>query len=158
MTFSRKRNATHKYGSEGGNGKTPEATPSKANRMFKSQQEWTGITPVYQEVVRVKCQYWLCIVLKDLDAGKDLRQEKGMTENQMEVASPTQWTWVWADSERWTGKPGVLQSTGHKESDMTKLLNSKTLVGSAHIVTSTAAVLKLFILLILMIIEEPKEL
>lgn len=40
MTFSRKRNATHKYGSEGGNGKTPEATPSKANlEMFKSQQE-----------------------------------------------------------------------------------------------------------------------
>ena len=30
------------------------------------------------------------------------------------MASPTQWTWVWADSERqWrTGKPGVLQSIG----------------------------------------------
>ena len=29
------------------------------------------------------------------------------------MASPTQWTWVWASSERWwrTGKPGVLQST-----------------------------------------------
>ena len=52
----------------------------------------------------------------------------------------------------------MLQSTGHKESDTTKLLNSKTLVGSAHIVTSKAAVLKLFILLILMITEEPKEL
>ena len=28
------------------------------------------------------------------------------------VASPTQWTWVWANSGRWwrTGKPGVLQS------------------------------------------------
>ena len=27
-------------------------------------------------------------------------------------ASPTQWTWVWANSRRWwrTGKPGVLQS------------------------------------------------
>ena len=30
------------------------------------------------------------------------------------VASPTQWTWVWASSERWwkTGKPGMLQSRG----------------------------------------------
>ena len=29
-------------------------------------------------------------------------------------ASPTQWTWVWANSGRWsrTGKPGVLQSMG----------------------------------------------
>ena len=28
------------------------------------------------------------------------------------MASPTQWTWVWASSRswRWTGKPGVLQS------------------------------------------------
>ena len=30
------------------------------------------------------------------------------------LASPTQWTWVWASSGRWwrTGKPGVLQSMG----------------------------------------------
>ena len=30
------------------------------------------------------------------------------------MASPTQWTWVWASSGRWwrTGKPGMLQSTG----------------------------------------------
>ena len=30
------------------------------------------------------------------------------------MASPTQWTWVWANSGRWwrTGKPGVLQSLG----------------------------------------------
>ena len=30
------------------------------------------------------------------------------------MASPTQWTWVWASSRRWwrTGKPGVLQSVG----------------------------------------------
>ena len=30
------------------------------------------------------------------------------------MASPTQWTWVWATSRRWwrTGKPGVLQSMG----------------------------------------------
>ena len=30
------------------------------------------------------------------------------------MASPTQWTWIWANSgsQWWTGKPGVLQSTG----------------------------------------------
>ena len=30
------------------------------------------------------------------------------------MASPTQWTWVWASSRRWwlTGKPGLLQSLG----------------------------------------------
>ena len=30
------------------------------------------------------------------------------------MASPTQWTWVWASSGRWwrAGKPGVLQSMG----------------------------------------------
>ena len=35
------------------------------------------------------------------------------------MASPTQWPWVWASSGNWLwpGKPGVLQSIGHKESD-----------------------------------------
>ena len=30
------------------------------------------------------------------------------------MASPTQWTWAWASSRRWwwTGRPGVLQSSG----------------------------------------------
>ena len=30
------------------------------------------------------------------------------------MASPTQWTWIWANSgsQWWTGKPGVLQSMG----------------------------------------------
>ena len=30
------------------------------------------------------------------------------------MASPTQWTWIWASSRRWwrTGKPGMLQSMG----------------------------------------------
>ena len=54
---------------------------------------------------------------KDADAGKDWRQEweKGTTEDKMvRMASPTQWTWVWANSGSrwWTGKPGMLQSMG----------------------------------------------
>ena len=33
------------------------------------------------------------------------------------MASPNQWTWVWANSRRWwrTGKPGVLQSMGPRK-------------------------------------------
>ena len=55
---------------------------------------------------------------KDPDAEKDWRQEeKGMTENDGWMASPTWWTWVWASSESWwwTGRPGVLQFTGLQE-------------------------------------------
>jgi len=42
------------------------------------------------------------------------------------MASPTRWTWVWANSERWwrTGKPGVLQSWVCKELDITQRLNN----------------------------------
>ena len=42
------------------------------------------------------------------------------------MASPTQWTWVWVNSRKWwrTGKAGMLQSMGHKESDMTERLNN----------------------------------
>ena len=56
---------------------------------------------------------WL--IGKDPDSGKDWRQEeKGTTEDDGWMASPTQWTWIWVNSRRWwrTGKPGVLQSTG----------------------------------------------
>ena len=57
---------------------------------------------------------WL--IGKDLDPGKDWRQEeKGMTEDEMVGWHQwTQWTRVWASSGRWwwTGKPGVLQSMG----------------------------------------------
>ena len=41
------------------------------------------------------------------------------------MASPSQWTWVWASSGSWwwTGRPGVLQSWGHKESHTSERLN-----------------------------------
>ena len=41
------------------------------------------------------------------------------------MASPTRWTWVWVNSGSrwWTGRPGVLQFWGCKESDMTERLN-----------------------------------
>ena len=52
---------------------------------------------------------------KDPDAGKDWRrEEKGMTEDDGWMASPTRWTWVWVGlaSWWWTGKSGMLQSMG----------------------------------------------
>ena len=41
------------------------------------------------------------------------------------MASLTLWTWVWVNSGSWwwTGKPGMLWSMGHKESDTTERLN-----------------------------------
>ena len=41
------------------------------------------------------------------------------------MASLTWWTWVWVNSRSswWTGRPDVLRSWGHKESDTTELLN-----------------------------------
>ena len=38
------------------------------------------------------------------------------------MASPTQWMWVWVNSRSWwwTGRPGMLQSMGCKESDTTE--------------------------------------
>ena len=51
---------------------------------------------------------WL--VGKDLDAGKDWGQEeKGITEDEMARSSPTQWTWIWANSRRqWNAGQGKL--------------------------------------------------
>ena len=60
------------------------------------------------------------------DAGKDWRwEEKGTTGWDGWMASLTQWTWVWVNSGNWwwTGRPGVLQSWGCKESDTTEWLN-----------------------------------
>ena len=61
---------------------------------------------------------WL--IGKDPDAGEDWTQKKRMTEDEMvgwdEMVEcpPTRWTWVWVISGSWwwTGKIGMLQSTG----------------------------------------------
>ena len=72
---------------------------------------------------------------KDPDAGKDWRWEEKRNDRRWEVwvASPTQWTWVWANfgSWWWTGRPGMLQSMesqrdGHDwltELNWTELIN-----------------------------------
>ena len=50
------------------------------------------------------------LIGKDPDAGG----EGGDRRWDGWMASPTQWTWLWANSGRWwrTGKPGMLQSMG----------------------------------------------
>ena len=53
---------------------------------------------------------------KDPDTGKHWRQEeKGMTEDEM--ASPTQWTWVWVASGSWwwIGRPVMLRFMGSRK-------------------------------------------
>ena len=95
----------------------------------KGTQSWILIgrtnaeaeTPILQPP---DAKNWL--IWKDLDAGKDWRwKEKGMTEDEMvgwhhqlnghELVNLGSW---W-----WTGRPGVLQSMGGKDSDTTAGLN-----------------------------------
>ena len=46
------------------------------------------------------------------------------------MTSPTQWTWVWANSGRWwrTGKPGKLQSRGLQRVSITEQLNNNNIL------------------------------
>ena len=57
---------------------------------------------------------WL--IWKDPDTGKDLKVEREGDDRGWDswMASPTQWTCIWASSGRWwrIGKPGMLQSMG----------------------------------------------
>ena len=71
-------------------------------------------------MLKLKLQYWPpdvknWLIGKDRDAGKDWRlEEKGTTEWDNWMPSPTQWIWVWVNSRNWLwiGKPGMLQSMG----------------------------------------------
>ena len=83
---------------------------SKGNQswMFIERTDGEAETPIIWPPDVKSWQIW-----KDPDAGKDWGQEeKGMTEDEM--ASLTQWTWVWVNSRSWwwTGRPGVLQFMG----------------------------------------------
>ena len=50
------------------------------------------------------------------------------------MASPMWWMWIWAGSRGWwwTGKPGVLQSMGSQELDVTERLNWTELRSPSH--------------------------
>ena len=86
----------------------------------KGDQSWIFIGRTDAEAETPKhwppdVKNWL--IGKDPDVGEDWRWEEVWTrlrEWDGWMASPTQWTWVWASSGScwWTGKPGVLQSVG----------------------------------------------
>ena len=83
-------------------------------------------------VLKLKHQYFGHLIWRNDSLEKTLKQgriEGGRRRQRQRMrcwmTSPTRWTWVWASSWSWqgTGKPGVLQSVGHKESDTTEWLN-----------------------------------
>jgi len=82
----------------------------------KGKQSWIfiGRTDAEAPILwPLNAKSWL--IGKDPHAGKDWGQEEKRTiEDGGWMASATQWTWVWANSERqWrTEQPGVLQSMG----------------------------------------------
>ena len=112
-------------------------------KTLESPLDWKEIQPVYPK----GNQSWIFIgkidveaetpirwppdaknglIQKDPDAGKDWRrEEKGMTGWDSWMASPSQWTWVWASSRSWwwTGRPGVLQSMVAKSRTQLEWLN-----------------------------------
>ena len=83
----------------------------------KGDQSWVfiGRTDVETETPILWPSYAKNLLIgKDSDAGKDWKQQKGMTGRDGWMASPIQWTWVLVSSASWwwTGKPGMLQSIG----------------------------------------------
>ena len=77
----------------------------------KGNQSWifTGRTDVEYETLIL----WLCVV-KNWLIGKDPDSAKDWGLEEMGMALPAWWTWVWVNSRRWwwTGKPGMLQYMG----------------------------------------------
>ena len=71
-------------------------------------------------MLKLKLQYFGHLLQRADSLEKNLmlgRTEGGEWDNRWWsgwMASPTQWTWVWVGSRSWwwTGRPGVLQSTG----------------------------------------------
>ena len=97
----------------------------------KGNQSWIfiGRTDAEAETIIL----WLPDVMsqlfgKDPDAGKDWRQEESRGDRRWDgwMASRTQWTWVWANLERWwrTWRPAYCSSWGCKELDKTAWLNN----------------------------------
>ena len=72
---------------------------------------------------------WCWERLKTREEGGDDRGWDGW------MASPTQWTWVWMDSGSWwwTGRPGVLQSTG-SYGWVTELMSVESVMPSNYLI------------------------
>ena len=84
-------------------------------------------------MLKLKLQYVGHLMWRADSLGKALmlgkiedRRRRGWHRWDDWTASPLLWTWVWANSRRWwrTGKAGMLQPWGLKESDTTEQLNN----------------------------------
>ena len=83
-------------------------------------------------ILKLKLQYFGYLMQrtdsfeKTLMLGKiEGRRRRGWQGMRRLDGITNQWTWVWVSSRSWwrTGKPGMLQSMGLKESDTTERLN-----------------------------------
>jgi len=94
--------------------------PEKERRSNQSILKEINLEcPLEGLMLRLKLQYF-CHLMQRADSlektqmlGKIEGRRRGDDRGQDGwMASPTQWTWVWASSGRWwrTGNPGVLQS------------------------------------------------
>ena len=96
-------------------------SPLDASRS--NQSILKEINPVYSFeglMLKIKLQYFSHLMRRANSMEKTLMLERLRTRGDGDdrglngwMASPTQWTWVWANSGRWwrTGKPNTLQST-----------------------------------------------
>ena len=105
---------------------SPSQRKSVVNILWKDWcWSWNSNTlaPWCEELTHMK-RPWCWKILKAAGEGDD-RGWDGC------IASPTWRTRVWTSSGSWwwTGKPGVLQSRGRKELDMTEWLNWTELTG-----------------------------
>ena len=86
-------------------------------------------------MLKLKLQYFGRLIRRtdSLEKLLNLRKIEGRRRREWQgwddwMASPPQWTWVWASSESWwwTGNLFCCSPWGHKESDMTERLNLPT--------------------------------
>ena len=84
-------------------------------------------------ILKLKLQYFGYMMLELTHWKRPWCWERLMTGGEGEgrgwdgwMASPTQWTWVWASSRRWwrTGEPDMNSRWGLKQLDMTEWLKS----------------------------------
>ena len=80
----------------------------------KENQPWTFIGRIDVEAYFGHLIWRATSLEKTLMLGKRAGGKEGNRERDVWMASPTQWTWVWANSRREarTGKPGMLQFLG----------------------------------------------
>ena len=87
---------------------------------FISPLPLKGNQPVYSLeglILKLKLQYFGLLMWRAISLEKTWERlkakEVGGRRWDGSIASPTQWTWIWANSGReWTEEPGVLQSMG----------------------------------------------